>query len=53
MRELCRNTALRLVSRGEMSSILVISGSLLKAFSAVKLDTKCLDFVFTSIEEEA
>lgn len=30
-------------------SILRISGSLLKAFSAVKLDIKCLDFISFSI----
>jgi len=38
---------LRLVNRSEILSILKISGNLGKAFSAVKLDVKCLDFAFT------
>jgi len=42
---------LRSVARGEILSILRVSGNLQKAFSAVKLLEKCLDFLSTRIVE--
>jgi len=47
---LCGNMGFRLIIRGEIPSILKISGSLGKAFSADKLDTKWLDFVLLGLE---
>jgi len=44
MLDLCGNMGFRLVVRGEIPSILRVSGSLRKAFSAEKLGVKCLDF---------